>query len=181
MNLKLKRTPGLWLVGFMGSGKSTIGKAIANNLSWTFVDLDDDIEARAGIPIARIFEEQGEAEFRRLEAECLAVRVKQARNSHPLVVALGGGAFVQPVNRELLATAGVSIWLDCPFERIDRRVAGFSHRPLARDPEAFRRLFDSRREFYASADYTVAVTSDDPDQAVQDILKIPGLFEVSGR
>ncbi|MCC6363216.1 MAG: shikimate kinase [Bryobacterales bacterium] len=177
MNLRLKRTPGLFLVGFMGSGKTTIGRLLAEELGWTFVDLDDDIEARQQAAISRIFEERGEAEFRRVERECLEARVKQIRASQPLVVSLGGGAYVQAKNRELIAASGVAVWLDCPFERIEKRVAGFTHRPLARDAEAFRQLFVARQAAYAMADYHVAIASDDPGEAVREILKLQGLFE----
>ena len=176
MNLTLKRTPGLFLVGFMGSGKSTIGRALAGQLGWPFVDLDDDIEATALAPITRIFAEQGEDEFRRIESAALRARLDQVRAGRPLVVALGGGAFVQPRNQELLRGNGISLWLDCPLDCIERRIAGQTHRPLARDPEAFRRLFENRRNAYAQADYTVPVVDDDPQVTVRRILEIPGLF-----
>jgi len=176
MNPRLKRAPGLFLVGFMGSGKTTIGRKLAEELGWTFVDLDDDIEARENVAIGRIFEERGEAEFRRIESECLEARVKQIRASRPLVVSLGGGAYAQASNRELIAASGVAIWLDCPFERIKRRVEGFTHRPLARDAETFRRLFAARQAAYALADYRVAIASDDPGEAAGEILKLEGLF-----
>ena len=176
MNLTLKRTPGVFLVGFMGSGKSTIGRALARELGWPFVDLDDDIEASALAPITRIFAEQGEAEFRRLESTALRARLEQVRSGRPLVVALGGGAFAQPGNRELLRGNGISLWLDCPLDAIERRIAGQTHRPLARDPQAFRELFEIRRNAYAQADYTVPVADDDPQVTVRRILEIPGLF-----
>ncbi|MCC6393617.1 MAG: shikimate kinase [Bryobacterales bacterium] len=177
MNPRLKRTPGLFLVGFMGSGKTTIGRLLAEELGWTFADLDDDIEAREQAAISRIFEERGEAEFRRIESECLEARVEQIRASRPLVVSLGGGAYVQAANRELVAASGVAIWLDCPFERIERRVEGFTHRPLARDAEGFRKLFAARQAAYALADHRVAITGDDPMETVREILKLQGLFE----
>ena len=71
MNLRLKRTPGIYLVGFMGSGKSTIGRLLAEKIGWPFFDLDQEIEAREGATIAAIFEARGEAEFRRIEAAAL--------------------------------------------------------------------------------------------------------------
>lgn len=176
MILKLKRTPGVFLVGFMGSGKSTIGRMLAEELGWTFVDLDDDIEAQQQMRIVDIFETQGEVRFREAESAALEARVKQVRSARPLVVALGGGAFVQPQNAEMIGLNGVSIWLDCPFERVKSRVAKASHRPLARDPEAFEKLFNTRRDGYAKAEYRVEIHSDDPAEAVRDILAIPGLF-----
>src|SRR6185369_15725528 len=71
MDLRLKRTPGLYLVGFMGCGKSTVGRLVADALGWRFVDVDDDIEAREGCPISDIFETRGEREFRRIESEAI--------------------------------------------------------------------------------------------------------------
>lgn len=176
MNLKLKRHPGLYLVGFMASGKSTIGGLLAAKLGWTFVDLDDDIEAKTGEKIADIFDKQGEAEFRRLEHEALAERVKLVRESKPLILAMGGGAFVDPRNRELIELHGVSVWIDCPFGAIQKRIEGFSHRPLARDPEAFRKRYDDRRHAYAKADYRVDNSTDDPKEAVRAIMELPGLL-----
>lgn len=176
MIVKLRRTPGVYLVGFMGSGKSTVGQLLAAELGWRFADLDDDIEAREHAAITQIFSERGEPEFRRIEHECLKARVAEVRNMQPLILALGGGAFVQQNNRELLSHAGVSIWLDCPFEMVQQRVAGFTHRPLAKDPEAFRKLFDDRRLVYAQADYRIAIDSDDAAQAVRAIMDLPEVF-----
>lgn len=163
-------------MGFMGSGKSTIGKLLAQELGWRFADLDEDIVAREHTSISEIFEKRGEAEFRRIEHECLAARVRQVRHQHPLVLSLGGGAFPVEANRALLADAGISIWLDCSFERVKRRVAGFAHRPLARDPEAFRKLFAGRRASYALADYRIRIRSDNPERAVRAIMELPGVF-----
>lgn len=173
---KLRRTPGVYLVGFMGSGKSTVGRLLAEELGWRFADLDDDIEAREQAPIAEIFAVRGEPEFRRIESECLASRVREVRNLQPLVLALGGGAFVTESNRALLSDAGVSIWLDCPLELVERRVAAFSHRPLAKDPAAFRKLFSDRRPVYALADYRVPAETDDAASTVRAILELPGVF-----
>src|SRR5260370_36442454 len=77
MILRLKRTPGIYLVGFMGSGKSTVGKLLAERLGWSFVDLDEEIVSQEGCPIPQIFDELGEAEFRRIERQALEKRVRQ--------------------------------------------------------------------------------------------------------
>lgn len=158
----------VFLVGFMGSGKSTVGPLLAAELGLPFADLDDDIEARAGRTIAEIFSTDGEAAFRDAEHAALRERVMQAT---PLVLALGGGAFTFARNRELLPGAGKSVWLDCPFEVAHRRVEGFGHRPLARDPAQFRALFERRRADYALADIHVGSSGDDPDDIVKAILE----------
>jgi len=173
MILKLKNTPGIYLVGFMGSGKSTIGRLLAEQLGWHFVDLDADIESAAGISIFEIFETSGEAEFRRMEHEAMRLRVRAIEAGRPTVLALGGGAIVQPENYALVEDNGVTIWLDCPFETVRRRVAPASHRPLARDPESFARLYEARRPSYARADYRIPIDSDDPSEAVNAMLRLP--------
>jgi shikimate kinase len=173
MNLKLKRTPGLYLLGFMASGKSTIGRHMADRLGWSFFDTDHEIEAAEKTAIWQIFDTRGEAEFRRVESEILRRHVRSIERGRPAVIALGGGAFLAPQNRALLAANGVTIWLDCPFEMVQRRVAQSSHRPLARDPETFAALYASRLETYRLADIHVLIESDDPQHAVEAILSNP--------
>ena len=173
MILKLKRTPGVYLVGFMGSGKSTIGRRLALDLGWIYADLDDDIESAQGRTIGAIFEKDGEAAFRRIEAEALRARVWRIQGGTATVLALGGGAFAQETNRVTIKNNGVSIWLDCPLETLWERVSRASHRPLARDRPAFERLFAERREAYARADYRIDVCDDNPAVAVEAILDLP--------
>ena len=95
MDTRLIRTPALYLVGFMGCGKTTVGAALADELGWSFHDLDGEIEAAAGVAIAEIFVQQGEAEFRRQEHAALERRVRTAQHGQPMVVALGG--LLQPL------------------------------------------------------------------------------------
>ena len=173
MILKLKRTPGLYLVGFMGSGKSTIGRALADELGWHFLDLDEEIERREGVTIASIFDTCGEEAFRRIESDVLAHCVQAVQSGRPQVISLGGGAFLNEENFALASNNGITVWLDCPLEIIERRVAMADHRPLARDPEKLRELFELRREGYARADYRVEVRSDDAAAAVAQILALP--------
>lgn len=173
MLLKLKRTPGLYLVGFMGSGKSAVGSLLAHELGWSFADTDQDIEKTEGISIAEIFDTRGEQEFRRLEREALRKRLRDIECGRPMVVALGGGAFVDAENRKLLEERGVTIWLDCPFPRVCARLNGETNRPLARDPEKFRRLFDDRHESYSKAEYRIEADTDDAAAIVAEILKLP--------
>ncbi|MBZ5728170.1 MAG: shikimate kinase [Acidobacteriia bacterium] len=173
MNLKLKGTPGLYLVGFMASGKSTIGRLLAHRLGWSFFDLDAEIEAAEKMTIAEIFAARGEPEFRRIESAMLEQHVRWIAHGRPAVLALGGGAFVDAANRELVLSHGISVWLDCRFEVVERRVAQGSHRPLARDPRQLAALYDSRREVYGLADMCIAIESDDPAAAVDAILGHP--------
>jgi shikimate kinase len=176
MILKLKQTPGIYLAGFMASGKTTIGRLLAHRLGWNFIDLDHEIEAQQGISIADIFDQQGEAEFRRIEAEALRARVRTIQRGHPSVVALGGGTFVQPGNFDMVASNGITVWLDCPLETVRRRVADPSSRPLARDAQRFEELYRARHPEYARAEYRIAIESDDPEAAVEAILKLPALL-----
>ena len=173
MILKLKRTPGLYLVGFMGCGKSVVGARLAEALGWSFADVDECIESEQGIRIAEIFDTRGEEAFRRLETEAIGARVRMIQFGKPMVVALGGGAFVRPQNCELVANNGVTVWLDCPLALIRRRVEGGTNRPLARDPQKFELLYHARRESYAQADFHIQVTGDDPEVAVQAVLELP--------
>jgi shikimate kinase len=174
MHIKLKGTPGIFLVGFMGSGKSTVGRLLAKRLGWEFVDLDAEIEGRFGVPISQIFEREGEPAFRDLEHEALNEQVHLVRRGKPRVVALGGGAFVADRNRDALTTAGVSIWLECPSEVLWERVSDEEHRPLARDRAAFERLFEQRQTSYRPADFRVEAQGN-TDEIVAAILAL-GLF-----
>jgi shikimate kinase len=157
----------------MGSGKSTVGSMLAAKLGWDFVDLDAEIERTETATIAKIFEERGEPEFRRIETAMMRLWVRKIEGGAPTVLALGGGAFVEPGNFELIENHGISIWLDCSFEEVNRRLSDVPlERPLARDPERFRQLYESRRDGYARADFRVE-GSCEPDQAVSSILALP--------
>jgi shikimate kinase len=173
MILKLKQTPGIYLVGFMGSGKSTVGQLLAEEIGWPFADLDRDIEMQHSSTVPALFETLGEPGFRRLEAEALALRVRSVKNGLPVVLALGGGAYVSEANAALMDTSGISIWLDTPFEKIRARVSRANHRPLAADPVFFHELFLTRRAAYAKAAYTIQVTSDDPSETLAQLLQLP--------
>ena len=173
MNLRLKRTPGIYLVGFMGAGKSTIGRRLADRLGWHFVDTDAEIEAAENTPITTLFAARGETEFRRIETAVIARHVRAIESGRPAVLALGGGAFTLSGNRLLLRNNGIAVWLDCPFEIVRHRVAQATHRPLARDPEAFAALYQARRDHYRLADVHVPISSDDPEITVAATLAHP--------
>ena len=173
MILKLKRTPGLFIVGFMGSGKSTVGRALARHLGWRFADLDEDIESQAQMAVPEIFEKFGEEHFRRIEVEALHRRIGDVSRGVPWVIAVGGGCFAQSENMDLIQNHGVSIWLDATLEMVKSRIAGSSHRPLARDPKRLEELYNERRGAYEKADYRVPVTAGGSDAALEEILKFP--------
>lgn len=155
MHLKLKRTPGIYITGFMGSGKTTVGRLVAERLGWEFVDLDRDIEAHEHEAVASIFETRGEAEFRRIETAAIRRWLQKIERGMPTVIALGGGAFVQPMNYEILGNNGISVWLDCSLDVVEARIADAGDRPLARDRETFRRLYTERKVLYGRADYRI--------------------------
>jgi shikimate kinase len=173
MNVKLKGTPGLYLVGFMGSGKSTIGRVLAHRLGWSFFDMDHEIEAAEGATIREIFETRGEPEFRRIETAILGQHISWIERGRPSVLALGGGAFARERNRALLGDHGITVWLDCPFEIVERRAALTSHRPLSLNPIEFAALYEERLEAYRLADIHIAITGDDPEPVVEAILMHP--------
>ena len=173
MTLKLKRTPGLYLVGFMGSGKTTVGQQLADELGWCFFDIDQEIEEAEGQSILQIFKERGEAAFRELESSTLRRRVTYIESGNPCVVALGGGAFVQQRNWEIVENNGVTLWLDCALDTIHRRLGEDDTRPLAADRAAMEKLFEARRPLYARADYRIDADCDDPNDVVRQILHLP--------
>src|SRR5215207_7066255 len=133
----------LALVGFMGAGKTTVGREVARLTGRPFVDVDEELERRHG-PIARIFEERGEPEFRVLEAQ-LAAEV--LGTDEPAVVALGGGAVTMEEIRGFLDLRAFTVWLQVSPDEAWAR-AGSSNRPLARDEGDFRRLYEERQALY---------------------------------
>ena len=174
MNLKLKRTPGVYLVGFMASGKSTVGRHLARRMGWSFFDTDEEIASAEGVSIAEIFETRGEAEFRRIESLMIARHLQWIENGRPAVIALGGGAFAEAANRERLENNGVTVWLDCPFEIVRQRLGNHGPvRPLAADAEKFALLYRTRRADYQLADVRIEISSDDPEITVDTILTDP--------
>ncbi len=173
MDLRLKRAPVVWLTGFMGCGKSTTGKLLAKKLGWRFIDLDSQIEQAAGRTIREIFESDGEAAFRDLEHEQLLKLAGACRQGGASVIALGGGAYTAERNRDALEDCGITVWLDPPYPILWARVEGNEKRPLAKDPEKFRALYDERRSSYALASYQV--TEDTSEKAAEAIFEL-GLF-----
>src|SRR5689334_3508861 len=142
--------PLLVLIGFMGAGKSTVGRLVAKELHCRFVDLDSEI-ARVHGPIPHLFATLGESGSRAIEHLQLDILLPALQR--PSVVALGGGAFLQPANRELLDQYSTTvIYLDAPLEVLrDRIAASPDERPLAADPDRLRRLYEQRRPTYLLA------------------------------
>lgn len=173
MTLKLKRTPGLYLVGFMAAGKTTVGRALAKELGWPFTDVDQQIELESGRTITNIFLEDGEAVFREIETEIIRKHVATIEAGNPRVLALGGGAFVQPRNWELIQNNGVAVWLDCALDIVRNRLGEDETRPLAADPEKLIELYEDRRPLYARADFRIEVDTTNIDDIVDRILSLP--------
>ncbi len=158
------------LVGFMGSGKSTVGPALAARLGVPFTDLDAALEAFSRRSIQAWFETEGEAAFRLAErAELAAILDRLAATGTGAVIALGGGAWAEPATRRLLAGRARSVWLDLPLEAIRARIGPDSGRPLFRDPAAVTQLFAARQAAYALADVRVEAAAA-PGAVVEAIL-----------
>lgn len=142
------------LIGMMGAGKSSIGRRLAKKLDLPFVDADAEIELAAGMPITDIFDHHGEDYFRSGEARVIARLLDQGRQ----VLATGGGAFMNPGTRSLIAAKGISVWLKAEPDILLRRIKRRSDRPLLRtaDPEAtLNKLIEQRYPVYAEADLIV--------------------------
>ncbi|WP_392347370.1 shikimate kinase [Parasynechococcus sp.] len=167
----------LYLVGMMGSGKTSTGRPLAERLGYGFVDVDAVIEQAAGCSIPDIFERDGEAGFRSLESQVLSAISQR----HSLVVSTGGGVVTQPENWGLMHS-GIVIWLDVvPDELLHRLNADSTVRPLLQtaDPEAaLNALLNERRPLYAEADLTVVINDETPEAVADGILQLlPSLLK----
>ena len=159
------------LIGFMGAGKTTVGRALAKSLRWNFLDLDDVIEQREHKDVAEIFALFGEPAFRSMESEALEALLQDRQAGGDLVLALGGGAFVQKQNRDALISAGaITVLLEAPLEELRRRCqAEQKARPLARQDARFNELFAVRRADYALARFTVQTLGKSVEQVTAEI------------
>jgi len=160
----------VYLVGFMGSGKTSVGRRLAAALGVRFVDLDGWIEEEAGMTVAEIFARRGEAEFRREETRLLAATAALGS----AVVATGGGTYCSPANRRIIAAGGgVAVFLDVPWEEIERRLPGKNlDRPRFRDRESARRLYEARRPDYLRADVVIPLSGDEtPEEVARRVLE----------
>ena len=152
----------VYLTGFMGSGKSTVGRRLADLLEWQFVDLDAAIENQAECTVPEIFSLQGEAAFRRLERKALEETLARDR----LVVATGGGTLAVAANRQLLVGRDVTVWLNVPFSTIMRRIGRGADRPLFQDEPKTSALLRSRLEAYRSSSYRIDIEGDEAPDCV---------------
>ena len=145
------------ITGFMGSGKSSVAKALAQMLGCEMIDLDEAIASAEGRSAAEIIQDDGEPRFRKMEQQVLS-KLLQASGSQ--VVALGGGAWILEANRRLVAKQkATSVWLDAPFSLCWKRIAADGEgRPLAPNEAAAEKLFSERTSWYELADLRVLVT-----------------------
>ena len=166
----------VFLVGFMGAGKTSVGQRLSRQLGWDFEDLDDRIQKRERRSIAEIFRDSGEAEFRRAEQAALREVLTELGTS-PRVVALGGGAFAQTGNAALLEESGAPVvFLDGPADELFRRCEQeHRERPLRQDAKRFRELYEQRRPFYLKAGWRVDTSGKDLDTITAEVACSLGL------
>jgi len=164
----------VFLVGFMGAGKTSVGERLAARMGWPFVDLDGRIETRQERTIADIFRQNGESEFRRLEREELLRLIGElGSSSQGAVVSLGGGTFVQTGNFDCLQNCGYTVFLDAPVEELWRRAqSAEATRPLAISENHFRQLYAARHSGYMKADYCVQTGGRQVEEVAREIMEL---------
>lgn len=166
----------IFLIGMMGAGKTTVGRLLATQLGYGFVDTDAVIEQLAGKTIKEIFASEGETAFRQLEAQVLA-EVSAYTN---LIIATGGGIVIRQLNWSYLHH-GLIIWLDAPVEVLLQRLQNDQTRPLLQDEPAqkLQSLLDERRKLYAEADLCIPITATQTPETIasQIITKIPSVLK----
>ncbi len=156
----------IFLVGFMGVGKTTVGRALAGHLGYEFEDTDGIVVAREGRSIEDLFRERGEGYFREREWEAL-VSLAERRL---LVVATGGGLFLAAAHQDFIRRHGASVWLDAPLEAIWARGRSAGGRPLFTTRDELARLLEARRDRYALADHRVRTDGRNVAEVVAEIL-----------
>jgi shikimate kinase len=165
----------LVLVGMMGAGKTTVGRMVAGQLGWGYLDSDEQVMAATGRTVAELFSERGEAAFRAEEARVLAEALS---GSEPVVVAAAGGVVLSPHNRALLARAGTVVWLRADPATLAGRVGSGTHRPLLGDdpPSALVALDAARRPFYSElARVVIDVDELSPDEVAAEVVRRSGV------
>jgi len=160
----------IYLVGFMAAGKTTVARALAGRLGWRAEDIDELIEARERRTVADIFSRNGEPYFRALERDILRLLLPLRH----VVVATGGGTFMDPDNRGAINMDGVSVWLDVPLEELVRRLPADGRRPLAADRVQMERLYAVRQVAYANAQLRIDARGGHPEAVAERILEALG-------
>ena len=163
----------LVLTGMMGVGKSTVGKNLAQKLSYNFVDIDRTIESREGSSINLIFKNKSESYFRKLENEISLEKLKKKNT----VVSLGGGAFLNKSIRREVKNTSVSFWLDVDVSELIKRLKKTKKRPLLYNKNlnvTVNKIYLERKKTYSEADYRIKCNFLDPDEIVDKILKLYG-------
>lgn len=157
------------LIGMMGAGKTTVGKSLAAELGWRYLDSDEQVQQHTGKTVPEIFAEQGEQAFRAEERRALE---EAARSDDHLVVSVAGGAVLDPHNRAVIKTAGFVVWLRATVETLAKRVGDGDGRPLLGDDpeEALRRLYPQRRPLYEELADLVVDVDDRPSRAVVECI-----------
>ncbi len=170
------RTPSrIALIGFMGSGKSTVGGILAAKLGYDFVDLDSLVEAKTGETVAEIFRKRGEAAFRSLETECL-LELEKREN---LVIACGGGAPMQKAAAVFFSRSAETMHLEVSLDASLTRTRGDDSRPLMRDKSAVRDLYESRLPVYRSLGRTVSTDGKSPLEVAEEIVALLAAYQSS--
>lgn len=159
------RADKIYLVGFMGAGKTTVGQALAKRLDWRFEDIDAHIERAEGRDVTTIFRQSGEAYFRARERQALV----DLLSTRGVVVATGGGTPVDPANRALMSRDGAVAWLDAPFAVVAGRVPADGRRPLAANRAEMERLYNDRLVAYAQAHARFDVSRASVDEVVDHV------------
>lgn len=157
----------IYLVGFMAAGKTTVARALAGRLGWRAEDIDELIEARERRTVADIFARSGEPYFRALERDILHLLLPLRH----VVVATGGGTFMDPDNRVAINVDGVSVWLDVPLEELVARLPADGRRPLAADRTQMERLYALRQSAYAHAQIHIDARGAHPEAVAERILE----------
>ena len=157
----------VYMIGFMGSGKSTVGRLVARELGWKFLDLDDEIVRREARPIARIFEESGEPYFREIESRSL----RTVSGEEQCVIALGGGAYVDSDNRVFVESHGLSVYLEASLTQIRARISDDGARPLFSETLRVEELYARRRPSYRMARVRIDTDALKPDEVAREIVR----------
>ncbi len=181
------RRSAIVLIGFMGAGKTTVGRALAQRLNWLFEDLDDRIVEREGRSVTEIFRNSGEPAFREAEHAALRGLLSELHAGAAKVIALGGGAFAQKRNSALLKAAGIPIvFLDAAVETLWKRCCQHAEqtgaqRPLLQNMDQFRELYESRRKAYSRASVRISTEQRNVDAIAAEIAGSLGLKEIAVR